>query len=57
VWRRPATHPAARWDAIASDSGYADQAHWIRDFHQFTGASPNRVPGPPPDPDPRAPPA
>jgi AraC-like DNA-binding protein len=40
VWRRPATHPAARWDAIASDSGYADQAHWIRDFHQFTGASP-----------------
>ena len=40
VWRRLATHPAARWDAIAADSGYTDQAHLIRDFHQFTGASP-----------------
>jgi AraC-like DNA-binding protein len=40
VWRRLATHPAARWDAIAADSGYADQAHLIREFHQFTGATP-----------------
>jgi AraC-like DNA-binding protein len=40
VWRRLATHPGARWDAIAADSGYADQAHLIRDSHQFTGASP-----------------
>jgi AraC-like DNA-binding protein len=40
VWRRLAAHPAARWDAIAADSGYTDQAHLIRDFHQFTGASP-----------------
>jgi AraC-like DNA-binding protein len=43
VWRRLATHPAARWDAIAADSGYADQAHLIRDFHQFTGTSPTAL--------------
>jgi AraC-like DNA-binding protein len=40
VWRRLATHPPARWDQLAADSGYADQAHLIRDFRQFTGASP-----------------
>jgi methylphosphotriester-DNA--protein-cysteine methyltransferase len=40
VWRRLATHPPARWDELAADSGYADQAHLIRDFRQFTGASP-----------------
>jgi AraC-like DNA-binding protein len=40
VWRRLATHPPARWDQLAADSGYADQAHLIRDFHQFTGATP-----------------
>jgi AraC-like DNA-binding protein len=40
VWRRLAAHPPARWDALAADSGHADQAHMIRDFHQFTGATP-----------------
>jgi AraC-like DNA-binding protein len=40
VWRRLADHPPARWDQLAADSGYADQAHLIRDFRQFTGASP-----------------
>jgi AraC-like DNA-binding protein len=40
VWRRLATHPPARWDQIAADCGYADQAHLIRDFRQFTGATP-----------------
>jgi AraC-like DNA-binding protein len=40
VWRRLATRPPARWDAIAADSGYADQSHLIREFHQFTGATP-----------------
>jgi AraC-like DNA-binding protein len=40
VWRRLAAHPPVRWDALAADSGYFDQAHLIRDFHQFTGATP-----------------
>jgi AraC-like DNA-binding protein len=40
VWRRLATHPPVRWDQIADECGYADQAHLIRDFHQFTGVSP-----------------
>jgi AraC-like DNA-binding protein len=40
VWRRLSERPSARWDQLAADSGYADQAHLIRDFHQFTGASP-----------------
>jgi hypothetical protein len=26
--------------STVADSGYADQAHLIREFHQFTGASP-----------------
>jgi AraC-like DNA-binding protein len=40
VWRRLADQPPARWDQLAADCGYADQAHLIRDFRQFTGASP-----------------
>jgi AraC-like DNA-binding protein len=28
------------WGLIAREAGYADQAHLIRDFHQFTGATP-----------------
>jgi AraC-like DNA-binding protein len=40
VWRRLAKHPPARWDQLAADSGYADQAHLIRDSHQFIGATP-----------------
>jgi AraC-like DNA-binding protein len=40
VWRRLAQRPPARWDQIAAECGYADQAHLIRDCRQFTGASP-----------------
>ncbi|WP_028102700.1 AraC family transcriptional regulator [Pseudoduganella violaceinigra] len=29
------------WAALALDSGYFDQSHLIRDFHDFTGASPD----------------
>jgi AraC-like DNA-binding protein len=28
------------WGLLARDTGYADQAHLIRDFHQFTGTTP-----------------
>jgi AraC-like DNA-binding protein len=33
----------ASWADIAAESGYCDQAHLIRDFHQFTGRSPMAV--------------
>ncbi|MGV0743367.1 helix-turn-helix domain-containing protein [Mycolicibacterium sp. XJ870] len=47
VWRRLANHPPARWDQVAVECGYADQAHLIRDFRQFTGASPTEFPAHP----------
>jgi AraC-like DNA-binding protein len=32
--------PLGRWAAVAAATGYYDQAHMIRDFRDFTGASP-----------------
>jgi AraC-like DNA-binding protein len=40
VWRRIDQRRDVRWDEIAAESGYADQAHLVRDFRQFTGTTP-----------------
>lgn len=33
--------PALDWTSLALDCGYFDQSHLIRDFHDFTGTSPD----------------
>lgn len=35
-------NPAAAWTDLVHDAGYADQAHFIRDSHAFSGSTPSR---------------
>jgi len=41
--------PAGTWAQVATRAGYFDQAHLIRDFHQFAGAAPSDFFGAGPD--------
>lgn len=36
-----AAHPTIAWPTVAIEFGYTDYQHMVRDFRQFTGATPN----------------
>jgi AraC-like DNA-binding protein len=42
VLRRLERRPETAWADLAQDAGYADQAHFNRDFRAFSGISPGR---------------
>lgn len=43
VWEEAARETPASWAELAAAAGYSDQAHLIREFHDFAGGSPARI--------------
>jgi AraC-like DNA-binding protein len=43
AWIMKQQQPGVSWIRIAYECGYFDQAHLIRDFHEFAGANPSSI--------------
>lgn len=43
AWAIKESKPDIPWLSLAHKCGYFDQMHFIRDFHEFTGANPSQI--------------